>query len=151
MGDNFFDNVDPAVFRSYVFWSSVLVLKMLVMSILTGMKRHAKKAFANPEDLKSAKGAKIVLNDPDVERVRRAHLNDLENILPFFTVGFLYMFTGPSVALATNLFRLVAIARIAHTFVYAIFVIPQPARGISWMLAYIPTGFMAVQTILAFI
>lgn len=92
-----------------------------------------------------------MLNDPDVERVRRAHQNDLENVLPFFIMGFLYMFTNPSVMLATNLFRAVAIARIAHTLVYAVVVVPQPARGISWMVGFFATGFMAVKTILAFL
>ena len=29
----------------------------------------------------------------DVERVRRAHLNDMENILPFFCLAILYIFT----------------------------------------------------------
>ncbi|XP_058448877.1 microsomal glutathione S-transferase 1-like [Malaya genurostris] len=147
---NIFEDVDPTVFRSYVFWSSVLVLKMLAMSFLTARKRHANKAFANPEDAKSIRGGKINLADPDVERVRRAHLNDLENILPFFVIGFLYTLTGPSVWLATNLFRVVAIARIVHTLVYAVFVIPQPARGISWAVGYVITGYMTVQTLLKF-
>ncbi|XP_001660658.2 microsomal glutathione S-transferase 1-like [Aedes aegypti] len=146
---NFFDTIDPTIFRSYIFWCSVLGLKMLVMSVLTGMKRHAKKAFANPED--APKGVKVVTNDPDVERVRRAHLNDLENILPFFIIAFLYMFTNPSVFVATNLFRAVALARIVHTLVYAVFVIPQPARGLSWMVGFFSTGYMAVKTILAFL
>ncbi|XP_065075228.1 microsomal glutathione S-transferase 1-like [Ochlerotatus camptorhynchus] len=146
---NFFDTVDPTILQSYIFWSSVLVLKMNIMSILTAMKRFAKKAFANPED--APKGTKVVLSDPDVERIRRAHQNDLESILPFFVMGFLYMFTNPSVVLATNLFRTVAIARIAHTLVYAVFVVPQPARALAWMIGFLCTGFMAVKTILAFL
>merc|ERR1712110_529110 len=31
----------------------------------------------------------------NVERVRRAHQNDIENILPFLILGFLYMFLTP--------------------------------------------------------
>ncbi|XP_058818862.1 microsomal glutathione S-transferase 1-like [Topomyia yanbarensis] len=148
---NIFEEVDPTVFRSYVFWSSVLVLKMLLMSILTARKRWAKKVFANPEDAKTTPGGKVNLADPDVERVRRAHLNDLENILPFFVIGFLYTLTNPPVFLATNLFRLVAIARIAHTLVYAVFVIPQPARGLSWAIGYFISAYMAVHTLLKFL
>ncbi|XP_062534786.1 microsomal glutathione S-transferase 1-like [Armigeres subalbatus] len=144
-----FDTVDPVVFKSYIFWSAVLGLKMLVMSILTSTKRHAKKAYASPEDV--PKGVKSVTSDPDVERIRRAHLNDLENILPFFVIGFLYLFTNPSVLVATNLFRAVAVARIVHTLVYAVFVIPQPARGLSWMVGYFSTAYMAVKIILQFL
>ncbi|XP_053693431.1 microsomal glutathione S-transferase 1-like [Sabethes cyaneus] len=147
---NVFDDVDPTVFRTYAFWASVLVLKTLAMAVLTARKRFAKKAFANPEDAKSTPGGKVNLADPDVERVRRAHLNDLENILPYLVIGFLYALSNPSVFLACNLFRLVGIARIVHTLVYAVFVIPQPARGLSWAVGYFITAYMAVQTMLKF-
>ncbi|XP_055597936.1 microsomal glutathione S-transferase 1-like [Uranotaenia lowii] len=148
---NLFDSIDPEVFKSYIFWSAVLVIKMMLMSVLTGSQRHKKHAFANPEDAKTVKGGKLNTNDPDVERVRRAHLNDLENITPFLAIGFLYLLTGPSATVAINLFRLVGISRIVHTLVYAVFVIPQPARGIAWMLAYGSTLYMAVKTALAFL
>ncbi|XP_055547858.1 microsomal glutathione S-transferase 1-like [Wyeomyia smithii] len=146
-----FDDVDPTVFRTYAFWASVLVLKVLAMALLTARQRFAKKAFANPEDTKGLPGSKVNLADPDVERVRRAHLNDLENILPYLAIGFLYMLTNPPVFLACNLFRVVAIARIVHTLVYAVFVIPQPARGLSWAAGYFITGYMAVHTMLKFL
>ena len=42
----------------------------------------------------------------NVERVRRAHLNDMENILPFFCLGLLYIFTNPAVSTALLVFRL---------------------------------------------
>lgn len=38
-----FDNINESVYRAYVFWASVLVVKMLVMSVLTGMQRFRKK------------------------------------------------------------------------------------------------------------
>ena len=48
---------------------------------LTARQRFANGAFANPEDAKSlfAKQDKPRTNE-NVERVRRAHLNDLENV-----------------------------------------------------------------------
>lgn len=75
------------------------------------------QAFANPEDAKK-NNVSVVANDPDVERVRRAHLNDLENILPFLALCPLYLATGPSPWLATNLIRTFGIARAAHSFFY---------------------------------
>lgn len=37
------------VFRTYAFWSAVLVIKMLIMSLLTGMNRHKNKvSIQNP-------------------------------------------------------------------------------------------------------
>uniref|UniRef100_A0A182PZ58 Microsomal glutathione S-transferase 1 n=1 Tax=Anopheles epiroticus TaxID=199890 RepID=A0A182PZ58_9DIPT len=145
-------NVNEDVFRTYVFWTAVLVVKMLAMSMLTGRQRFRKKVFANPEDIQpSKKGAQPKFDDPDVERVRRAHRNDMENILPFFAIGLLYTLTNPEPFIAINLFRAVAIARIVHTIVYAVVVIPQPARGLSWAIAYFATAYMAVKTALFFI
>ena len=46
--------------------------------------------FANPEDAKDVPGSKVG-SDPDVERVRRAHLNDLENIPLFIAIAAVYM------------------------------------------------------------
>lgn len=81
----------------------------------------------------------------------RAHLNDLENILVFFVVALVYLTTNPSVFLATTLIRLFTVARLAHTFVYAIVVIPQPARALSFGVGYIITIFMAVSSILHYL
>lgn len=157
------------VFRSYIFWSTVLVLKMLAMSILTALQRFKNKvgltfnlcqpmfssfllfqSFANPEDAASFKDLKPKFDDPDVERVRRAHRNDLENILAFITVALFYVLTSPHTFLAINLFRAASISRIVHTIVYAI--IPtQPARGISWFVCYAITAYMGLQVLLFFL
>ena len=107
------------------------------------------QAFANKEDLKSDK-QKVVFNDEDVERVRRAHRNDLENVLPFIVIGFLYTLTNPAAGLAILLFRIGALARIVHTLVYAVVVIPQPARALSWMVCFASTFYMAVGCTLFF-
>lgn len=79
----------------------------------------------------------------------RAHRNDLENILPFFVIAFFYIGLNPSTFIALNLIRAFAISRIVHTLVYAVVVIPQPARALSWMVSYVINGYMAVQVLLA--
>ncbi|XP_041766086.1 microsomal glutathione S-transferase 1-like isoform X1 [Anopheles merus] len=146
-----FATINDAALRSYIFWSSVLVMKMLFMSPLTSLNRIRKMAFASPEDTRMI-SKKLVpkYDDPDVERVRRAHQNDLENILPFFVIGFLYLLTNPAPWLAINLYRLVAASRILHTIVYAVVVIPQPARFLAFVGAMMPTAYMTLQTILFF-
>lgn len=48
------------------------------------------------------------------------------------------------------LFLAYTVARITHTFVYAVVVIPQPARGLAWMIGYAITGFMTVKSLLHF-
>lgn len=75
----------------------------------------------------------------------------MENILPFFAVGLLYVLTNPVAFIAINLFRAVAISRIVHTLVYAVIVVPQPARALSWAISYGTTGYMAVKTIFYFL
>uniref|UniRef100_A0A336LAI9 Microsomal glutathione S-transferase 1 n=1 Tax=Culicoides sonorensis TaxID=179676 RepID=A0A336LAI9_CULSO len=151
-GENVFDllNYSNPVFQTYCFYTGVLVLKLLSMAFLTGRLRHSKNVFANPEDAKMNPKAKVKYDDVDVERVRRAHLNDLENLVPFFIIGLLYVLTNPSQFLAITLYRVIAFSRIAHTLVYAVFVIPQPARGLAFFGALAPTIYMALQVVLAF-
>nr|CAI5867502.1 unnamed protein product [Callosobruchus analis] len=116
---------------------------MMFMSIYTGATRISKKAFANPEDSAMYK-MKPVTNEK-VERVRRAHLNDVENI-PIFTVAaFVYLMTGPNPWLAKTLFLAFTVARFAHTLVYAVVVVPQPARALSFFAGFAITAYMAIQ------
>ncbi|XP_050358639.1 uncharacterized protein LOC126778924 [Nymphalis io] len=136
---------EPAV-QSYILYSSILALKVLGMAVLTARERYRKKVFANEEDAKKTKGI-VKFDDPDVERVRRAHLNDLENIPVFWVLGALYLTTGPSSALATLLFRVYTAGRVLHTIVYAVKPLPQPARGIAYGIPYLIKWYMGVKIV----
>ncbi|XP_028147277.1 microsomal glutathione S-transferase 1 [Diabrotica virgifera virgifera] len=142
-------SLDNEVLRSLLVNSSVLVLKMLFMSNLTGLKRLKYKAFNNEEDAKP-RHVKPQVNE-NVERVRRAHLNDVENIPLFFVIGSIYTLTNPTVYFAKSLFLAYTLARVGHTIVYAFAPIPQPARLLCWMVGYGITGYMAVVSLLNFI
>ena len=77
--------------------------------------------FPNPEDCSSPglyHGGTVTFTDSDVERVRRAHRNDLENIGLFLVVAHFYLMTNPPVAVATNLMRGFACLRFCHTLIY---------------------------------
>lgn len=74
------------------------------------------QAFENPEDIRNRENVEIK-KDEAVERVRRAHLNDLENIPAFLIAGLFFVCTEPNVDLALWLFRIAVLARIAHTIV----------------------------------
>lgn len=83
-------SMENDVFRAYAFWSAVIVVKMLFMSLWTAKARISNKVinvmmflqnirakvemnlqtFANPEDAASMK-VKTKFGDDDVERVRR--------------------------------------------------------------------------------
>ena len=77
---------------------------------------YSYQVFANPEDTTS--GGTVTYADSDVERVRRAHQNDLENIPIFLFASHFYLMTNPSAVVATNLIRVYTVARFLHTFVY---------------------------------
>ncbi|CAF1141627.1 unnamed protein product [Rotaria sp. Silwood1] len=110
------------VFVNFAFYAAASTIKMMAMSLLTSRQRFAKNAFSNPEDiaLGSDKQAKVTISDPDVERVRRNHLNDIENIVPFVVIGSLYVATNPTPAIALWHFRLFFFSRVFHTIAYQV-------------------------------
>ena len=44
--------------------------------------------------------------------------NDLENVIPFVFLGFIYISTGPALATAKLAFRIFTAARFLHSVVY---------------------------------
>ncbi|XP_010186206.1 PREDICTED: microsomal glutathione S-transferase 1 isoform X1 [Mesitornis unicolor] len=142
--------IDNEVFQAYATYATIVLLKMMLMSLITAYFRITRKAFANPEDTasfgKGESAKKYLRSDPDVERVRRGHLNDLENIIPFFGIGLLYALSGPELSTALLHFRIFAGARIIHTFAYLI-PFPQPGRGLSWAIGYAVTISMAYKVL----
>lgn len=75
----------------------------------------------------------------------------MENIYPFVLISFIYVLSDPMPVVAVNIFRVVTALRIWHTFVYAIYVIPQPARGIGFFVPYVAMFYMAVQSAIVFV
>lgn len=96
------------------------------------------------------KDVKTKSGHPEVDRVRRAHRNDMENIPAYITISFLFMLTLPSETLAVNLFRIAGISRIIHTLVYAIYP-KQPHRLLAFFGCYGITIFMCLRILLAYI
>merc|ERR1712227_50364 len=144
-------NVDQDLFSAYAFYAGVVTLKMLVMSFLTARQRFANGVFISSEDIKGNEKkykAGQGINE-NVERVRRAHQNDIENILPFLILGFLYMFTNPAYATALLCYRIFVGARILHTIVYLL-VIPQPSRALAFFAGIFVNIFMAYKIITTF-
>eukprot|EP00092_Neocalanus_flemingeri_P008584 GFUD01009250.1.p1 GENE.GFUD01009250.1~~GFUD01009250.1.p1 ORF type:complete len:143 (-),score=35.57 GFUD01009250.1:149-577(-) len=140
-------NVDKELFGAYAFYAGVVTVKMIVMAFLTARQRFRTGTFASSEDAKRP-GTKTGVNE-DVERVRRAHQNDIENIVPFLILGLLYIFTNPDFATALLVFRLFVGVRILHTIVY-LMVIPQPARALTFFVGIGVNLFMAFKVIVTF-
>ncbi|XP_026209795.1 prostaglandin E synthase [Anabas testudineus] len=136
------------IFSCFVFYSVLLVIKMYVIAIITGQVRLRKKAFANPEDALRHGGLQYHREDPYVERCRRAHVNDMENVLPFLFLGAIYSLTGPSLAVARLHFLVFFVGRVLHTIAYLL-ALRAPTRSLAYIVAQIPCLSMALQILTA--
>lgn len=140
--------MENEVLMAFASYTTIVLSKMMLMSTTTAFYRLTRKAFANPEDCvsfgKGENAKKFLRIDDRVERVRRAHLNDLENIVPFLGIGLLYSLSGPDLSTAILHFRLFVGARIYHTIAYLL-PLPQPNRGLAFFVGYGVTISMAYR------
>lgn len=121
-----------------------LTLKMFVVAALTSRARLRSRTFASPEDY-AGQGLPVKLErDPEVERHRRVHRNDLENVLPFFAVGAIYAATGPTPLGAWLCLGGFALARLAHTVFYLSGAMPH--RTLAYAYGYFATVWMALAS-----
>jgi len=134
--------VDDAVFKVYAISIGVLIAKFLMMSFLTARQRFANMVFANPEDVAGQKNAKVNFTNENVERVRRAHQNDIENIFPFAILSGVYLVVAnPSLFAAKCVFYGFTAARVLHSFVY-LNQVPQPSRALCFGVGMIINFYM---------
>ncbi|XP_010614298.1 microsomal glutathione S-transferase 1 [Fukomys damarensis] len=140
------DLMDNKVLMAFASYATIVLSKMMLMSTATAFFRVKKKAFANPEDCasfgKGENAKKYLRTDESVERLRRVHLNDLENIVPFLGIGLLYSLSGPDLSTALLHFRIFVGARIYHTMAYLL-PLPQPNRGLAFFVGFGVTFSMA--------
>jgi len=139
--------LDDPVVRLYIVVYLLLVLKMAAVGTYTSVLRLGRKVYATPEDYALQGLPRRTTDDEDIERVRRAHRNDLENILPFFVVGFCYLLTRPSWNAAAIYLIGYLVARVAHSVFYIRSM--QPHRTVAFTLGGVLTVAMIVQTFVA--
>lgn len=131
-----------------------MILKATSMSWLTVLRMmQVKGGYRSPEDLR-----KTPLNpDPDpaqlqaneaVDRIRRIHLNDLENIPFFLAAGFLYILTEPPLLLAQVLLYGYVVTRILHFLAYFTAQI-HDIRAALWTPGSLAILYMAGGTLFA--
>jgi len=109
---------------TYAIAASLMILKVVAMSWLTVVRMmQAKGGFRSPEDLRKTPlnpdpDPKQLLPDERVERIRRIHMNDLENVPFFLVAGFLFILTEPSLLLAQVLLYGYVVSRLLHFAAY---------------------------------
>ena len=137
-------------FQLYAICSSILILSLYGLGFFTAKLRNDRKLVVNHEDVIMNGNAKLVDTEhSDVLRVKRAHLNALENAVPFFVIGFIYTQTNPSLLMVQILFFTFVAARLLHAFFYVI--ARQPFRTLMFALGTIVNITMVVQVIRALI
>ena len=113
------------VFATYVIAASLMILKLMGQGWITVYRMmKVGGGFLNPEDKASGwtnpKPRPGQLDADDyVERSRRMHRNDLENIPAFLVAGLLFALTQPTLWLAQALFYGFVATRLAHFVAYA--------------------------------
>ena len=117
--------LDNPVFEAYVIAAAIMVLKIMGQGWMTVYRMTKSNAgLVSPEDLqpgpfnKTPDPSQLDPNDY-VERSRRIHRNDLENIPAFLIAGLLFVAVDPAVWLASLLFYGFVLARLAHFWAYA--------------------------------
>jgi glutathione S-transferase len=117
-------NLHDPLFATYVVAASLMILKATSMSWLTVARMlQVNGGFRSPEDLKKTPfnpnpNPKQLETNDAVDRIRRIHLNDLENIPFFLAAGFLYILTEPSLLVARVLLYGYVVTRLLHFVAY---------------------------------
>lgn len=105
--------------------------------------------MCSPEDCCLGEGFEVK-TDEDVERCRRAHRNDLENVIPFLIIGLFFVLTEPHVGVAMWLIRIVGVTRCSHSIVYAVYPVRQPVRAVLYYISYFISMYMTLSSIVYF-
>ncbi len=138
---------DP-VFDWYALAAIVVALTLYGLGFNTAKVRAERKIVVNAEDAGINGNARVEDSEhADVLRIKRAHLNALENAVPFFLLGFLYALTSPSLGMARGLYLTFVVVRLFHAFFYLS--AKQPFRTASFGVGALVNVIMAVQVLRA--
>jgi microsomal prostaglandin-E synthase 1 len=132
-------------FRLFAIVTVMLVIKMAVLGLYTTIIRIRRKVFATPEDYTFFGGVPRPTADEEIERTRRAHRNDLENIPAFIFVAMIYALTVPSMTAARIYFWGFFIARALHSIFYVRG--QQPHRTVAFAVGAVLMALLIVETL----
>ena len=116
--------MENPVFEVYVIAAALMVLKVMLQGWMTVYRMlKSNSGLASPEDLQKG----LINRDPRpdqlevseyVDRSRRMHRNDLENIPAFLAAGLLFVAVDPALWTAKVLMYGFVLARLAHFTAY---------------------------------
>ncbi|MCY1080505.1 MAPEG family protein [Archangium lansingense] len=150
--NEFFTNVSSNLllgfpgFRLYALCAVLLAIKMFAVGFYTARTRLRLKVAMNPEDAARFGAELSTTEHPEVERVLRAHRNDLENIPSFLIVGLIAVLLGvPVLGL-----QICLIAFTAARMVYSVAYIKgmQPWRSLTFGVGALSMFTLSVMIII---
>ena len=139
------------VFVTYVLAATIMIIKLMGQGWITVYRMmKVGGGFLNPEDaaagLANPKPRPGQLDQDDyVERSRRMHRNDLENIPAFLIAGLLFVWTQPALWVAQVLLYGFVAARLAHFWAY-VTAKPHEVRATFFSIGSLIVIGMAVFT-----
>ncbi|XP_046435525.1 microsomal glutathione S-transferase 1-like [Neodiprion fabricii] len=135
----------------YVWWSNVLIIKMMIFTWCTGRLRVSRKVIHSEADRMFIKEPGVILDPtggghPDIDRIRAAHRSDVETVLPFLLMGLIWLETSPSVDLVKLVIRSFSLARIFHGLFYMdVIPVHQLVKVFTSLFSYLVAAYIALS------
>jgi glutathione S-transferase len=143
---------DNPVFRYYAVAAALMILKMMSQGWITVFRMiKVKGGFRYQEDAQRSPtnphpSPEQLLPNEYVERSRRMHGNDVENIPLFLATGLLYVCTAPSRLVALCVFTVYVFSRFAHFYV-VLTARPHELRALLWTIGSVVIYLMAAMVL----
>jgi len=148
--------MENPLFVTYMITAAIMVLKIMGQGWMTVYRMlKSDSGLASPEDLqvglinKNPRPEQLEINDY-VDRSRRMHRNDLENIPAYLACGLIFVAAGPPLLLANILMYTFVVARLLHTLAYATKQTHE-VRATLYTIASLVVIIMAVYVLVAVI
>ena len=143
---------DNTVFGYYAIAAALMILKMMSQGWITvfrmikvkGGYRYAEDAQRSPTNRHPS--LEQLLPNEYVERSRRMHGNDVENIPLFLVTGLLYVCTAPGAVVALCVFIIYVLSRLAHFYV-VLTARPHEPRALLWTIGSVAIYFMTAMVL----
>jgi len=117
--------IENPVFATYLIAAALMIIKIMGQGWMTVYRMlKSDSGLVNPEDIRKGptnrnpRPEQLEINDY-VDRSRRMHRNDLENIPAFLAAGLLFVAVSPSLLLAQFMLYGFVLARFCHAVAYA--------------------------------
>ncbi len=93
-------------------------VKALMLGTITAYQRGKLGKFINAEDANWLKGEVVTFDEPEPNRLFRAHRNSLENLLPFSLLAMAFLLVSGNSFIGIIYFVTFSISRLAHSYAY---------------------------------